>query len=188
MEIYITRHTKVLLEKNICYGQTNVPLNQTTFKQDAKTIKNKLPTDINKVYSSSLERCKALTEELNFKNIELDNSLMEMSFGDWEGKEWNAINKTELDLWMQDFVNVRPNGGENLLDLFKRASIFIEKLRASSDKKVLIVTHAGVIRCFYAYWLMFPLENIFKISVEYNQVFVFSLKDNKQADSIKGML
>ena len=53
---------------------------------------------------------------------------------------------------MQDFVNKAPTNGETLTNMFKRITAFIDQLRTKKHSKVLIITHAGVIRCFWAYF------------------------------------
>lgn len=100
---------------------------------------------------------------------------MEINFGKWEGKKWNDINQEELQKWMEDFVNIPAPEGENLSELYLRVSGFMDILRSKDFRKVLLITHAGVIRCLWAYLLEIPLFNIFKIPVAYGEVFAFSL-------------
>jgi alpha-ribazole phosphatase len=61
----------------------------------------------------------------------------------------------------------------------------MDRLRMEEHKKVLLITHAGVIRCLWAYLLEIPLQNIFKIPVAYNEIFIFNLTKNSNTDSIK---
>jgi len=184
MEIYVIRHTAVAVGKDICYGQTNVPL-ADTFIQDVKQLKKQLPTDFDTVFCSPLQRCKDLATELKYENTLFDNSILEMNFGDWENKKWNDIDQDKLNHWMADFVNVKTPNGENLLELFERVKLFFSNLRKQSFERVLIVTHAGVIRCLWAYLLDIPLQNIFKIPVGHNEIFICKLTDNAMTDSIK---
>ena len=110
MEVYIIRHTPVAVGKDTCYGQSDVSLSET-FIQDLAYYKKELPTDFDIVYCSPLKRCKELAAGLECNNVEFENLLMEMNFGDWENQKWNDINQKELNSWMLDFVNVKtPNG------------------------------------------------------------------------------
>ncbi|MFA9289785.1 MAG: alpha-ribazole phosphatase family protein [Solirubrobacteraceae bacterium] len=191
MEIYLVRHTAVNVDKNTCYGQLNVPINHLSFKKDFELIQNKLPANIDSFFSSPLERCKILAEKLGKENIIFDNDLLEINFGQWEGKKWSEINQTDLNFWMNDFVTVKPPEGENLLELYSRISNFIDNLRTSTentDKKIIIITHSGVIRCFYAYFLGIPLKNLFKIFVGFNEVHHFKLSTKKETDLLLGKL
>lgn len=183
MEIYVIRHTPVAVDQNTCYGQTDVAV-AANFLEEVSKIDQKIPTDFDAIYSSPLRRCHALASELNRGKITSDPALMEMHFGDWESKTWDAINPEKLQVWMDDFVNVQTPNGESLSMLFARVKNFIDQLRTREHNKVLIVTHAGVIRCLWAYLLGIPLQNIFKIPVGYGEVFSFYLDKTAITDRI----
>ncbi len=184
MEIHVIRHTHVAIGKDTCYGQIDVPL-ADTFTDEANNIKQKLPTDFDAVYHSPLSRCTFLANELGFETNISDAALMEVNFGEWEGMKWNDINEDELNVWMKDFVLQKPPNGENLAEMFARVSVFFNNLRSQQHNKVLIITHAGVIRCIWAYLLEIPLNNIFKIPVDYNEIFSFKLSQKANFDAIK---
>ena len=186
MEVYLIRHTQVAVGKDVCYGQTDVALAET-FSQELGVLKNKLPETINNYFSSPLSRCKTLAEGLTNKEIEFSDALLEMNFGDWENKRWNDLNQDELTTWMEDFVNQKVPNGENLLDLAKRVEIFLDDLRCQSFENAVIVTHSGVIRCIWSLVLEIPLANIFKFPVDFGQVIVLHLNENKLFDSIKAI-
>ena len=95
---------------------------------------------------------------------------MELNFGEWELKRWGEIDPDALSMWMADFVNRAVPGGESFTQLFMRVSSFIEDLKHELFRQVAIVTHAGVIRCFVVYFLALPLENAFRISVDYDSI------------------
>lgn len=184
MEVYVIRHTPVATDKDICYGQANIPL-ADTFAKDIEQYQNQLPKDFDIVFCSPLQRCKDLATALKFETIIYENDLMEMNFGDWENRKWNDLNQDELNRWMEDFVNIKAPNGENLVELFERVKLFLDNLRRQKYKKILLITHAGVIRCLWAYLLDIPLQNIFKIPVGHNEIFIFKLTDNKLTDSIR---
>lgn len=184
MEVYIIRHTPVATGKEVCYGQSNVPL-ADTFLRDLEQLKSQLPKDFDTVFCSPLKRCTDLVEALGYNTIQYENALMEINFGDWENRTWNDINQNQLNNWMEDFVNVRPPKGERLIDLFDRVRLFLDNLRLQNHHRVLLVTHAGVIRCIWAYLLHIPLQNIFKIPVDYGRFIVVNLSSEHKLDSIK---
>jgi alpha-ribazole phosphatase len=184
MEIHVIRHTKVAVDKTICYGQTDVAL-ANTYAEELANYKNKLPQDFDIVFSSPLSRCKQLAQDLQVAPIKFESTLQEMYFGKWENTAWSDINQDALNIWMMDFVNVKTPNGESLLDLFKRVENFMNNLRQAEHKKVLIVAHAGVIRCIWAYLLNIPLNNIFKLPVGFGELFICKLNKNTAFDSIK---
>ncbi len=184
MEVYVIRHTPVAIDQDVCYGQSDVDVSDSFFK-DVEAIRKQIPTDFDYIFSSPLKRCIELTKALGFNSFSTDKALMEMHFGDWENIRWNDINQQDLNKWMSNFVVEKTPNGENLLELFKRVEDLLDKLRTQPYKKILLVTHAGVIRCIWAYILEIPLQNIFKIPVSYGEVFKFNLGINSQTDSIK---
>jgi len=183
MEVYVIRHTPVAVDKDVCYGQSNIPL-ADTFLQDAEYFRINLPPDFDRVYCSPLQRCKELAKVLKYDNVLYENALMEMNFGDWENKKWDDLNKDELNTWMADFVNIKVPNGENLIQLFNRVKVFMDRLRMEEHKKVLLITHAGVIRCLWAYLLEIPLQNIFKIPVAHKEIFILNLTQNPKTERI----
>ena len=182
MEVYIVRHTRVNVAKDVCYGQSDVGL-ANTFAEEAALLMAKLPTKFDCVYSSPLSRCLQLAHQFSDAVVQ-DAALLEMNFGDWEMKKWNDIDQKALNAWMADFVQVCPDNGENLSMLYDRTKTFMDTLRNTQHERVLIIAHAGFIRCVWAYILDVPLENLFKISVDYGELLKVKLSCQKNMDSI----
>jgi alpha-ribazole phosphatase len=170
MEVYLIRHTTPQIEKGICYGQSNIPLTES-FHSETHKLKTHLPELFDVVYSSPMSRCTKLAQFIHAKELFIpDKRLLEMNFGDWEMKKWDDLNQEVLNEWMKDFVSVRVPNGENFIDLNKRVNEFIDELIQTNYKKIAIATHAGVIRCFVARVLEIPLNNAFKIPVDYSGI------------------
>ena len=62
MEIYLVRHTKPFINKGVCYGQMDIPIDETLFMQSAKTVLDSLPAKVDAIYSSPLIRCSFLAK------------------------------------------------------------------------------------------------------------------------------
>ncbi|TDS53825.1 histidine phosphatase family protein [Myroides indicus] len=182
MEVYVIRHTPVDAPKGICYGQTDLSL-LDTYREDLAVVKQQIPADINCIITSPLQRCTLLAKEFNPSSA-TDKRLMEMNFGDWEMEFWNNINAEQLKIWMSNIENICAPNGENLTQVYSRAASFLEDLRNKNYSKVLIITHAGIIRCFWTYLLQIPLQNTFKIPIGYGEVFSFFLGKNPKDDFI----
>lgn len=169
MEIILIRHTTPKIAKGICYGQSDIDVTDT-FSEEIKPIIKELSTDSETVfYSSPLKRCKKLAEKLADKII-FDDRLKELDFGDWELQNWNDINKKELDIWMNDFVKVAATNGESYLDLHARTTSFLLEIAKQQHKKIVIITHAGVIRSLYSFINKTSLETSFDLKLQYGQV------------------
>ena len=172
MEIYLVRHTTPDIEKGICYGQADIGVGEG-FEKEKATILEKLPfktmNTTTKIYSSPLQRCKLLATSFG-QPVLYDERLKELDFGNWELQPWNAIAKVDIDPWMEDFVNVRVTNGESYIDLEKRVLAFFEEVVTQKQDKLIIVTHAGVIRALLANITNTALKDSFSISLSYGHV------------------
>jgi alpha-ribazole phosphatase len=169
MEIYLIRHTTPAIAKGICYGQSDLAINTNTFEEELQEIKRKLPNDIELMYSSPLQRCTDLAKRLS-SNFQIDERVLELNFGNWEGQPWNTINTEELNPWMADFVHTRPPNGESYIELHKRTLDFIQSLLLLPQQKIAVVGHAGTIRSILCHVLGLSLENSFRIQLHYGAV------------------
>lgn len=175
MEVYLIRHTTPKIEKGICYGQSDIPL-APSFELEAQKIiqENLLDSDF-VVYSSLLQRCRLLAQKLfPTAKILYDNRLKELDFGVWELQAWNEINPSELQIWMDDFVNIRCPEGESYTDLNLRVIDFKQSLKINTPTKIAIISHAGVIRAFLAQHNNIALKDSFQYKVGYGVVTVIS--------------
>jgi alpha-ribazole phosphatase len=82
------------------------------------------------------------------------------------------------------FVNLSPPNGESLMQMYVRVAEFMNHLRGRNHHRCMIVTHAGVIRCIWAYLLNIPLGDIFKLNVGYGEVLRCKLSPEPAADVI----
>lgn len=166
MEIHLIRHTAVENPENLCYGFAEIPL-RSDFAEGLKAVD--LDRDFDLVVSSPSQRCALLAEYFKL-DYTTDERLREMNFGDWELKKWTAIPEKEISPWYDDFVNIKATGGENLIEMKARVMDFWKELTAAEKAdKILIITHAGVIRLVVQSILEFPLENLFKIQISYGK-------------------
>lgn len=167
MEVYLVRHTETVCPKGICYGQSDVELLEP-YLQQFEDIKKQMPENA-MFYSSPLQRCTILANHLSASDYKVDKRLMEMNFGNWELKNWDEIQKDEMDPWMNDFVNVNVPSGESFVELYNRVLSFIEEKKEETVSLV-IVTHAGVIRSFLCKQMNLDLKDAFSNKVDFGQV------------------
>ena len=169
MNIYLIRHTAVYNPTKLCYGQSEIPLEEN-FTIDFDWIKDHLKLEDALYYSSPFRRCTKLAAFLSNDNFEIDKRISELNFGDWEMKAWSDINPVDLNPWMEDFVNYRIKNGENFNDLFERSIRFFEEIMKLEKQNIVIVCHAGVIRSIISYILDFPLGKAFNLQVDYSSI------------------
>lgn len=171
MELHFIRHTPVDLPSGICYGHSDVDL-ASELEKYKEILKTKINENYDLVISSPLQRCTKLTLELGFKNYTTDERIKEMNFGDWELQSWNDIDRKSIDNWSKNIVDYQVPNGESLLRLYERVENFYREICLKDYERILVVTHAGVIRCIWGLVLDIPLQNIFKIPVGFGENFI----------------
>ena len=180
MELFVIRHTEVNNPENLCYGNIEMPLFKNYEKKSKKFFDN-LPENIEKIFSSPSKRCTALLECMNFE-FSKRTELKELDFGDWEGRKWSEINKTDLNTWMNDFIYKSPKNGEKMIDLYNRVIDFTKNIFTMNLSKVLFVTHAGVIRALLSKGLEINLEDTFNIEINHDEIFSFKVNYQKKLE------
>lgn len=176
MEVYLIRHTETIVDNDVCYGQSDLPLKEPFFKEFDEIL-NRVKVEQPKIYSSPLSRCSILANYFHLHNkslqaIKYDNRLKELNFGEWELKRWDEIESGPLNEWMHDFVNYSVPGGESFTRLYLRVNDFIKTtlFKEQRERPAIIITHAGVIRCFLCRKQNIPLKNAFSLQVNYGSI------------------
>jgi alpha-ribazole phosphatase len=151
-----------LVEKGICYGQTDLDVTDS-FEEEVSLTAPHLPTSIKHVFSSPLQRCSKLAKALfKDKDIQFHDDLMELNCGDWEMQKWDDIPKAEIQPWMDDFVNVTVPNGENYVALYDRVVARYNRIKSLNEPAV-IVAHGGVLRSILAHITNTPLKESFDV-------------------------
>ena len=117
------------------------------------------------VVSSPLRRCTALAQALG--TYECDDRLVELDFGDWEGVDWNEIDRTDFDHWAADHVHNRVPGGESWADVRDRMRFFLADVRKRASSTIVVITHTGVIRAVLSLILGIPLETTWAFEISF---------------------
>lgn len=149
---WLVRHAAPQVAPGTCYGALDVPAAAQATQQTARRLAEALPTGT-LMSHSPLQRCEQLAHYLLALRPDLasnpDPRLREMDFGDWEGRPWADIARSEIDAWTQSFAHYRPGAGESLHSMLARVdSARREALEAlSQSHPVAWITHAGVTRC-----------------------------------------
>ncbi|MBK0383691.1 histidine phosphatase family protein [Pedobacter sp. SD-b] len=184
MNIYLIRHTSVYNPNKLCYGQSEMPLEEN-FTVDFDWIKDHLNFTTGKYYSSPLRRCTKLAAYLSDDAFDTDERLSELNFGDWEMKPWLNINQKDIKAWEDDFINYRVKKGERFIDLYDRSIQFIEEMYLSKEENIVVVCHSAIIRSIISYILDFPLEKVFNLKIDYSSISKIAYDPNLEINSIE---
>lgn len=156
MRLYIVRHGETQWnKKRKLQGQVDIPLDEFGRTLARKTAKGlaKIPFDV--CYSSPLSRAKE-TAKLILEGREIpiieDERIIEMSFGEYEGKSC-AKSHWELPEEFHRFFDgperyIAPLRGEDFADVKKRTGEFLQELyhrKEYQDSHILIATHGAAL-------------------------------------------
>ncbi len=192
MDLYLVRHPETIAPKGTCYGRTDFPLKYPV-EETAHTTFTYLPPNFDHFLSSPAPRAVKLAQALLSKYnsqeaksqliLSTDERLLEMDFGDWDGKLWEEIPRKETIPWMKDFVNARTPNGEAFTDLINRVDLFLDDWKTSGLSRqkwedtnkqrlneMIVVCHSGPIRAILCRIQGIPHEEAFKSPVEFGSV------------------
>ena len=152
MRLFLLRHPQTAIEPGIFYGSTDLALAPRQLDQvvaSLTALKSPLPANV-ALFSSPLRRCAELAQRLPCVSRTFDDRLVEIDFGDWEMRLWDAIPRAEIDAWADDMIHYRPGGGESVLQMATRVAAFHAQLQSLPQQQSIVICHAGVIRLLAA--------------------------------------
>ncbi|MEJ2416122.1 MAG: histidine phosphatase family protein [Exilibacterium sp.] len=147
------------------------------------------------IMSSPLKRC------LHFANhfggeldipVVMDSRLREMSFGDWEGRKTEQVwlhDEARVAAWTLDPSKTTPPNGESLYKVSERLADFYDYVLGHyGGKKLLIVTHGGVIRLLLTRVLGMPLSHANRFDVPHGSMSRINVFHSATGDITKLLL
>lgn len=186
LNVYLLRHgeTEYNADGNRYCGRTDICLTEKGLKQAQAVFEQLKGKQIDAIYSSPLERARHTAEiATGSKNVKTDERIIEVDFGNWEGKtkeEFIAENALVWDNWMQDPGSSRAGEtGETANEVVDRVNSFYnEMLEKHPDGTILVVGHNGINRLYMAYKLGMELKNYRRIVQENSSITMFELDNN----------
>lgn len=174
MLVDLLRHGQV--QGGDCYRGSGIddPLTPKGMKQMQYALPDELPWQ--RIVSSPMKRCCEFASWLATTHhipLVIDNRFMEIGFGQWEGRLKSDLKLNHpgmIEQFYQDPVTNRPVNAEKISDLIARVGLGLAQIKQqsqSSEERVLLVGHAGVIRAALAYVLDIPANKIFRIRVSH---------------------
>lgn len=120
---------------------------------------------------SPAQRVRSTAEILSNESglpMQVVQGLNEADPGQWEGKTYLEVKKTEPEQyhrWCADPIHNAPPGGESIVQLSQRVVRDVGAIvKQHHGQRVILVTHAGVIRSALVSALGMPIENFWRLS------------------------
>ena len=170
-KIYLVRHGETDWNRQLRYqGQRDIPLNEEGNRQAMCVADYLAGENIEMVYSSPLSRARetaTLIGEKHGLKLSVEHSLLEIDFGEWEGRKYNELKQEEQNMaerWFFSPDTINIPGGEPYSVFKDRVLAGYEGIRKiDQNKNIAFVTHAGVIRIIIAAILDMPAAAVTKL-------------------------
>lgn len=165
MVLYLIRHGESLFNaQRRIQGQTDVALSPLGLRQAAALTAALGSLDIDAIYASPLRRAlqtaEPLAAALHLK-IRTDDRLKEIGAGEFEGLEWDEIEKKWPEAaahWRQQSPDFVIPGGESRRAVAERGRAALEAIHAAGHRQVIVVSHGGVLGGALRSLLQIPAE------------------------------
>lgn len=153
IHVYFIRHgqTQWNSEKRL-QGRTDIPLNEAGRQQISAY---QLPPNFSSLhwFHSPLLRAQQTAELLGVRSLKED-SLIEMNWGEWEGKTLKQLRAQDPIYFAKQEalgLDLRPQKGESPRLVAKRVSTWVQSLDIDNlEQHIGCVSHKGIIRAIYA--------------------------------------
>lgn len=152
--LVLVRHAHTELAGTFC-GAADPPLSTKGIAQLADLEQRLQAWPLTHIFSSGLLRARQTAEsiaESRGLQVRYLDSLHELSFGSWEGLDWDQVVARDPEYaqrWLGLHPSVPAPGGEDLADFALRITSAMTGIAAQvGSGRAAVVTHAGVIRTF----------------------------------------
>lgn len=198
--LWVFRHAPASVT-GVCYGQSDVPTT-LSHEEAAEIIAARLPAGatLEAIWTSPLARCREPAAILSARlsaPLRVDARLLELSFGDWEGRTYATLEADPgFRWWSEHWMNAAPPNGESLDTLLRRVRLWLDDgpqasrpPREKADLQAvvrdsgshLVVAHAGVVRALRMLLEGVTAENAWRMAVPHLELAHWTTGSNSQA-------
>ncbi len=158
MDLFIVRHGETAFnegEERI-RGRKDVPLSELGIKHVEEVGQALSRISIESIYYSRLSRAKdtatGIKKYQDTAKFEEEPFLLDISFGDWEGKKGSEVFHGKIkQIWRTNPNDVLIPNGETFYQVLDRIHRLFLRLREQKEKNVVLVSHGAVINLIFVY-------------------------------------
>jgi len=153
--ITFVRHGETALNRDgRLQGRVDLELSEQGLDQAARAGARFAGSRVDRIFTSPLRRAQqtaAAIAEVCGAEIEIDDRLVELDYGEWDGRPLADIRSTRASRWLSD-PSFAPPGGESLEAVMARVESFCVD-RLAADDRVVAVSHVSPIKAAVAWAL-----------------------------------
>lgn len=160
MRTVLIRHPAPDIAAGICYGRLDVGLTPAARRELVQCAANPILQGSARVWTSPARRCHELAVAIAHHlaaDLAVDDRLLELDFGEWEGRAWNEVPRASLDEWAALAMDFAPPGGESGAAMIRRVSRFFADLN-SDAMDCIVVSHGGPLKILIALLNRQPID------------------------------
>lgn len=175
MQIHLLRHGETEMNAKGTFCGFSDPSLSDKGKDQARHIAEDLRNQTyTRILVSPLKRAvetAVIATGIESDTFELHPDLREMNFGAWEGMTYEEIMATGGDYalkWEADNLNIPCLEGESMVTFHERVMEAYKSLSKDfkEEDRILIVSHAGVIRSLLTEWLHGSMEGYWRYKID----------------------
>ena len=183
MRVHLVRHGECDGTGAVLHGRAaGVALNRAGRRQAVRTARRLADEPLAAIYTSPVERAQetaGIIAALHDLTPITHDGFIEIDYGDWTGRDLRELDGDEH--WRAYNVSrstTAPPRGEHPLAVQSRAVEALEVLRRMhADERIVVVSHADVIRAVVASVLGFSLENSLRLEIAPASVTMLQLNE-----------
>ncbi len=173
MKIMLVRHGKTAWNgTGKIQGHSDTALDEIGIEQAKLLAAHCMFDKVDAVYSSDLQRARVTAEILAEKfNLPVQTmpELREVNFGDWEGRTFSELEKTEptdVEKFFRKPDELKINNAETFFEAQERAMTGIKKIIATHqpDAQIIVVAHGAITRAIICSVLEIPIRKMWALS------------------------
>ena len=147
-------------------GRVDLELSERGLAQAERVASRYAGASVARVVSSPLRRARqtaAAIAAVTGCDVEIDERLLELDYGEWDGRPLGEIAPEQWAAWRAD-PNFAPPGGESLVAVTARVAAFCAE-RLDADDRVVAVSHVSPIKAAVAWALGVPEGVTFRMQL-----------------------
>jgi broad specificity phosphatase PhoE len=186
--LYLVRHgeTAATQKGRIC-GESNISLNDEGFAQANVLGSWFSDMEISSIFSSPLARAvqtaDAIAKAIKMPTYFKHSGLTEKKEGEWEGKTYWQLRDEDpkaWEKWSNNPIDFAPPGGESVRSFVDRIDRALKDIinNYETGNRLVLTTHAGVIRGIILNCLNIPTENFFRLDIPTGSITKIEYSEN----------
>lgn len=168
--LYLVRHGQTDWNlKPALQGRSDIPLNETGRTQAVEAAGRLADVCFDAVYTSPLRRAvdtACLATGLSEAELKVDDRLVEISFGLWEGLDSRTLGPAFTPFFTDPAAYQPQEGSESLQALMRRTGTFAQEvLCRHKGQTVLAVSHGAALHALLASVLHLPMADFWSVQL-----------------------